>query len=204
MYARADHADKLWPYSASTLRKRFSQLLGALNLPDRRAADHRPFDLGSLRPGGATWLLHQTEQPELVRRRGRWLSARTMEIYLQEVMVSTFEEKINPKTRALIHLFAGGYAVTLERIMAFLECGIPPGAWYYLLRGADGLEQGIGKTGVDGSRKTSHANNHRQRAHTTPFQGGKKESGYLMTGCQLNDAGAQAPSRPIPDYTSEW
>lgn len=48
----------------------------------------RGFDLASLRPGGATLLL-RTEDLELIRRRGRWLSSRVMEIYLQEVMATT-------------------------------------------------------------------------------------------------------------------
>lgn len=36
MYGRSDPSDKLWPFSASTLRKRFSRLLAALELPERR------------------------------------------------------------------------------------------------------------------------------------------------------------------------
>lgn len=36
MYGRSDPSDKLWPFSASTLRKRFSMLLAALELPERR------------------------------------------------------------------------------------------------------------------------------------------------------------------------
>ena len=52
------------------------------------------FDLASLRPGGATWMLESTENAELVRRRGRWLSARVMEIYLQEVTAATFVPRL--------------------------------------------------------------------------------------------------------------
>ena len=62
---------KLWPFSAQTLRNRFSQALEALHLPTTRSGSQRPFDLGSLRPGGATFLLNQTEDSELCRRRGR-------------------------------------------------------------------------------------------------------------------------------------
>ena len=47
-------------------------------------------DLGSLRAGGATFLLLLTEDSELVRRRGRWFAHRTMEIYLQEVSSTVF------------------------------------------------------------------------------------------------------------------
>ena len=133
VYEKADRQELLWPFSASTLRKRFGQLLAALELPVKRDGVLSCFDLGSLRPGGATWLLHRTEQPELVRRRGRWLSIRTMEIYLQEVLVVTFEEKVSPRTRFLIQLCASGFAKTLERVQPFLNFGIPPRTWYFLL-----------------------------------------------------------------------
>ena len=53
----------------------------------------------SLRPGGATHLLLVTEDPELCRRRGRWLSSRVMEIYLQEVIATTYVQKLHPATK---------------------------------------------------------------------------------------------------------
>ena len=43
-----------------------------------------------MRAGGATWLITQTEQPDLVKRRGRWASMRVMEIYLQEVSAASY------------------------------------------------------------------------------------------------------------------
>ena len=150
MYAKADRSARLWPYSASTLRKRFTQLLTALQLPTKKDGDSRPFDLGSLRPGGATWLLHQTESPELVRRRGRWMSMRTCEIYLQEVLVTTYLEKLDKRARDRILLFAGGYAETLEQCVTFLEHGIPLASWFFLLRGAGDPMKTAGKSGSYG------------------------------------------------------
>eukprot|EP00435_Cladocopium_sp_Y103_P018494 s3398_g4.t1 len=206
MYGRAPSTDLLWPFSASTLRKRFSQLLAALELPVHRTSGMRPFDLGSLRPGGATWLLHCTEQPELVRRRGRWLSAKVMEIYLQEVLVTTFEAKISPSTQFRIRLAAGGFALALERTIAFLESGIPPRAWYFLLRGADGFTRDIGKNGTDGENQTFHANNDRQKAHPTSRQGGKKEGRLpdfrLTTGPMPGLK--PPPTSSFPVLHSEW
>eukprot|EP00435_Cladocopium_sp_Y103_P022064 s3889_g5.t1 len=154
MYGRSSPEVKLWPFSASTLRKRFGQLLAALKLPTEKSLGYQPFSLGSLRPGGATWLLHATEQPELVRRRGRWLSSRVMEIYLQEVLVTTFAERISSKSRELIHLCSGGYAATLERCVAFLHGGIPPKAWYHLLKGEGGLEQSAEQSGAASGNST--------------------------------------------------
>ena len=201
MYGRADSAEPLWPYSASTLRKRFSQLLGALRLPVKRCDGHRPFDLGSLRPGGATWLLHQTEQPELVRRRGRWLSARTMEIYLQEVLVTTFEEKINPNTRALIHLCESHSSAS----WLFLSVE------FHQVHGITSSE--VQKALSETSKRMEKMVEKRPQMPTTtgielmqlPVMAAKRKSGYLTSGCQLDVvAGAQAPTQvPIPFYTSE-
>ena len=73
---------KLWGYSPQTLRRRFNLLQKALGLPTERSGRVVPYDLGSLRPGGATFLLQRFEDSELVRRRGRWLSTKVLEIYI--------------------------------------------------------------------------------------------------------------------------
>ena len=78
----------LWPFSAQTLRKRLDTILRRLGISSAGPGG-RGIDLGSFRPGGATYLLQLTENSELVRRRGRWVSARVMEVYLQEVAAST-------------------------------------------------------------------------------------------------------------------
>ena len=49
-----------------------------------------------------TWLISQSESSELVRRRGRWVSQRTMEIYIQEVMASTFMTDIDDDCRTKV------------------------------------------------------------------------------------------------------
>ena len=134
MYGKVPKDTKLWPFSASTLRKRFQKLLTALYLPTTRTSTCRPFDLGSLRPGGATWLLHQVEDAALVQRRGRWLSGRVMEIYLQESFVSTYIRGLEPKIRARVELCSGAFATTIERAISFLDGGIPPQAWFSLFK----------------------------------------------------------------------
>jgi hypothetical protein len=40
-----------------------------------------------------------TEDTELVKRRGRWLAHRTMEIYLQEVNATVFFPRLSPKVK---------------------------------------------------------------------------------------------------------
>ena len=61
---------KLWPFSASTLRCRFDALMDRLGTNAWAGQGSRALDLGSLRAGGATWLLQVSEDSELVRRRG--------------------------------------------------------------------------------------------------------------------------------------
>ena len=118
----------LWPLSAATLRKRFSAVLKEIGLPE---ASHgsRGFDLGSFRPGGAAHLLLATEDPELCRRRGRWLSTRVMEIYLQEVMATTFAQKLDQDVRARIYELASVFPKVLALSMSFLATGIPCSVW---------------------------------------------------------------------------
>ena len=126
--------ERLWPFSAATLRKRFQSLLKALTLPVDKSSGVRPFDLGSLRPGGATWLLNKTENSEMVRRRGRWISHKVMEVYLQEIQVATFLQKLNPSQRQKILDFAGGFADILTLAESYLENSIPATTWFYLMR----------------------------------------------------------------------
>lgn len=115
----------LWPYSAATLRKRFSAVLSSLGLPESTKSC-RGFDLGSK---GATHLLLTTEDPELCRRRGRWLSTRVMEIYLQEVMATTFVQRLDPKVRSTIYDRAAVFPQVLQLSMSFLATGIPCKVW---------------------------------------------------------------------------
>eukprot|EP00435_Cladocopium_sp_Y103_P046805 s630_g13.t1 len=132
--------EALWPYSAATLRKRFNQLLLAIGLPTERKDGVAPFSLGSLRPGGATWLLHASESSELVRRRGRWLSSRVMEVYLQEILVATFAKKLDPKVRDRIEKLALGFPALLAAAIDFLTYGVPSSTWHVLLRGEAGTK----------------------------------------------------------------
>lgn len=101
-------------------------------------------------------MLRKTESAEVVRRRGRWLSVKTLEIYLQEVQVSTYLERVKPDAKVLIELRSGGFAPTLDRCIDFLQCGVPPNIWYYLFRDtAEFPEQRFGRMGVDGKQPAS-------------------------------------------------
>ena len=87
--------EKLWHGSGQTLHNRLKQILLALQLPTTKTLQLKPLDLGSLRSGGPTWLISTTEQSDLVMRRGRWLNAKTMSIYLQESMAVLYLQKVS-------------------------------------------------------------------------------------------------------------
>ncbi|CAE7151471.1 unnamed protein product [Symbiodinium necroappetens] len=126
--------EMLWPMSPQTLRKRFDVLLkrvGASPPP----VSVRALDLGSFRPGGATYMLQQTEDSELCRRRGRWASARVMEIYLQEIAASTFLPLLPKAQKDRIFAFAAGFITILEQAKQWQKAGIKQNVWYKLWPG---------------------------------------------------------------------
>ena len=121
--------EKRWLLSPSTMRKRFNQIQRALGLPTTKVGRQVPYDLASLRAGGATFLLQRYEDSELVRRRGRWLSAKVCEIYLQETAVATYAEAMPPVAFRRIQDLSSSFPDILEKALFFLDCHIPPNAW---------------------------------------------------------------------------
>ena len=123
---------KLWPWSASTLRKRFNAVQKELGLPLKPVDGSRPYELASLRAGGATWLLQKTELPELVRRRGRWQAFRTMEVYLQEVVVTMSMSHVEKAVIQKIQTMAEVFPLVLEKVTFLCITQVPPRAWFFL------------------------------------------------------------------------
>eukprot|EP00438_Fugacium_kawagutii_P004823 Skav226390 [mRNA] locus=scaffold1631:67277:74756:+ [translate_table: standard] len=169
-YGSMDSHEPLWPFSAATLRSRFSALLRALDLPTSKKNGCQPFGLSSLRPGGATWMLDVTENSELVRRRGRWLSNRVMEVYLQEISAATFLQKLSATQRSKIFQFATDFETVLQQALFFLNRAIPPRTWYLLMN----LQRGDGKMGKDG-QKAEHNSAVPPCGHDTPTWRDRKE-----------------------------
>eukprot|EP00439_Symbiodinium_sp_Y106_P080132 s833_g18.t2 len=64
-FAGLSPGDKLRPMSDQSFRNRFHKLLGALRLEKLPAPLTKTLDLGSLRAGGATWLMMVSEDSEL-------------------------------------------------------------------------------------------------------------------------------------------
>ena len=125
---------KLWPSSGQTLRNRLRQILQALSLPVVKTLSLKPLDLGSLRSGGATWLISTTAQSDFVMRRGRWLNAKTMSIYLQESMALLYLQQINKTGRDSVFTFASLFRGYLQKALVFRRLQIPATQWYVLLK----------------------------------------------------------------------
>lgn len=122
--------EKLWPFSGQLLRSRFKQLLAALGL---QSTTSKSLELSSLRPGAATWLLTVTENAELTRRRGRWISPKVMEIYVQETSAARFMVALTTKQRDCVFSLANVFLKILDKCEQFHRASIPASVWFRLL-----------------------------------------------------------------------
>lgn len=129
-FGKLDSSQRLWPYSGQTLRERFKSLLRGLTIFGSVGRGIRALDLGSLRPGGATWLLQVTEQSELVRRRGRWISSRVMEVYLQEVGTAQFMNALSLSQRDKVYGMASIFLDVLKKCEDLSIANVLPHLWY--------------------------------------------------------------------------
>ena len=108
----------LWLLSPSAFRSRFRAIGKVLGMP-------QTFTPASLRGSGATFLDETTENTDLVARHGRWMSQKTMNIYLHEVQVASVlpQFDVSEKHRILslydIELFQNGIG---EQFVAILVC----------------------------------------------------------------------------------
>ena len=135
-FARLHEDARLWPYSSQTLRVRFRSLLSGLGLPVGVVEGRRPLDLGSLRAGGATWLLNMSENPDLTRRRGRWLNNKTMEIYVQEASSVLYLSTVSDVARDRIFLLVKAFPTILQRAEQLNAAGIQPHLWPFIFHPA--------------------------------------------------------------------
>ena len=126
--------ERLWPFSAATLRQRLNKVLQKLCLPWKADSKPRPLTLASFRAGGATWLISQCESSELVRRRGRWLSIQTMEIYIQEVMALTYMTDIGEEAKTLVLSAMSHFLELLALALKFSSLHLPPATWAFLIK----------------------------------------------------------------------
>jgi hypothetical protein len=125
---------RLWPFSGQTMRTRFQRLLEANKLDTLPQPYKRGLDLGSLWAGGASWLLMRTEDAELVCRRGRWITNKVMEVYIQEVSSLQFMPNLPAQTKKLIVSGVEFFPWVLARAESLKQAMIPEVVWPYLLR----------------------------------------------------------------------
>ena len=102
------------------LSKAFKAICGELGLPHGAP---QGLTLGSLRPGGATWLYRVTDNSELVRFRGRWASSRMLEIYIQEVGTASIVPGLSKAVRERLLQLAAYVPQELARVLAELLDG---------------------------------------------------------------------------------
>ena len=123
-------SERLWPFSPQTLRQRFKAILQSLTLPTTSLGPLRCLDLGSLRCGGATYIIQCTEDSELTRRRGRWANHKMMEIYVQESMALQYMRYIEPSARKRVLDLAHAFPSVLAKASDLSAAAVPTSAWF--------------------------------------------------------------------------
>ena len=123
---------RLWPHSGQTFRLRFKSILEALSLPSSPQGGLRALDPGSMRAGGATYIIQTTECGELCRRRGRWANYKMMEIYVQELSSLLYLRKISNLAHRKVLEVGSIFPLVLQKARNFSNYSIPPSAWRFL------------------------------------------------------------------------
>ena len=122
----------IWPFSPQTFRNRFKTVLSAIGLPTVHSATMKALDPGSLRAGGASWLMQVTDSGDIVRRRGRWQNQRIMEVYVQEVGSLIYLQYLDPLTRQKVIELASHFTTVLNRALSLESAKIPHNIWFLL------------------------------------------------------------------------
>eukprot|EP00434_Breviolum_minutum_P034390 symbB.v1.2.030438.t1/scaffold3423.1/size57148/1 len=122
----------IWPYSPQTFRNRFKAALTSIGLPTSPTPSLKALDPGSLRAGGASWLMQVTDSGDIVRRRGRWQNSRIMEVYVQEVSSLIYLQFLDSKVKSMVLDLASHFTAVLERAQSLYAAKIPYHIWYVL------------------------------------------------------------------------
>ena len=152
-FLRPPQNKKLWQHSPQTLRNHFKKILVALSLDSLATGGGKGLDLGSLRAGGATWLLTESEDGEMVRRRGRWVSSKIMEIYIQEISSIQFIHKLSQASKQKVLAGMEVFPSLLALLRGWWEAAVPAQTWHVLL-GAQAAQKQMGqeRAGCDFNR----------------------------------------------------
>lgn len=128
-FGRLGQKQPLWPYSGQTMRQRFHKLLSANSLGRLPRSFTRGLHLGSLRAGGASWLMAVTDNPDLTRRRGRWITNKVIEIYVQEISAMQFIPNLPLASKRQITNGAALFPWMLEHVQCLHRMQIPASVW---------------------------------------------------------------------------
>ena len=79
-------------------------------------------------------MMQTCEDSELVRRRGRWLNHRVMEIYTQEIASMQLLLHMSAAQRSFVLGVAATFPTLLEQARLLQRAKIPTKAWYALLK----------------------------------------------------------------------
>ena len=79
-----------------------------------------------MRAGAATAFYQFTEGGERTRMRGRWLNAKMMNIYIQEVMTTTFLSDLQAASREQIHVLSAALPAVAAQASELLLQKTPP------------------------------------------------------------------------------
>ena len=71
------------------------------------------------------WLLQATEQSEIVRRRGRWVTTKVVEVYLQEVSAARYLNCLDDSQKNKVFGLAFGFLSILQKAESFVAANIP-------------------------------------------------------------------------------
>jgi hypothetical protein len=133
-FSKLQPSQRLWPRCGQTLRSRFKKILAELHVGSDTKLNGKGIDLGSLRLGGATWILQMTEDAELTRGRGRWLNTKVMNIYIQEIssfqFLTVMSETARQKTFLLCNAFPALCALAEQLWLA----EIPLNVWHIVMQ----------------------------------------------------------------------
>jgi hypothetical protein len=85
--------------------------------------------LGSLRAGSATSFFLECDDLEKTRARGRWLNAKVMSIYVQELLAATYLAQQPPHVQLVILALADACPLVTKVALELLRISCPTSRW---------------------------------------------------------------------------
>ena len=110
-------SDPIWHMSPQTLRKRFVLLLKSLRLAWARRRSRAIRHIA--------WHHYVQVEPRASSEKGKWLSSRVLEIYLQEAGVAMCTKKMSQEAQSRVASLADRFQEILRRVVFLKEHRIP-------------------------------------------------------------------------------